>query len=214
MAEPDRSDDATAVGPSRPLPAWRVRLAGALLTVAVGLWAGAGAFFNGCVALRIFGYFDGLEAAAPPGMEPLPAELSSRLAGDLIAGVFPTYFGLQIVCGLVAAACACVFAVDGSRGDKWRAGVLMVLLALVVVHVGTLYRWSGQVRQEQYAALDAGDHEAYERHRKRFFALHGPSLLLDMATTLAVVGVLGSLGWRRIDDVVAELPSVRPRSVL
>lgn len=163
--------------------------------LSLGIWAGTAVFFNGCVALRIFAYFRSLPIAPPPGLPTVPTELATRMAGDLIATIFPIYFGLQLVCGTLAAGTGLWLSLGQGRWAWARALLLLVVCATVWVHVGTLYRQSTVIRDQQYSAYDAGQFEEAEKLRKQFFALHGPSLLLDFTTTALVLVALGMTGF-------------------
>lgn len=165
-----------------------------LHTLALGLWAGMAAFFNGCVALKIFAYFRALAEQPTPGLSLADSEVATRMAGDLIATIFPVYFLLQCVLGLIAAATAVRLAKGGSTADRWKARLLVAACLIVWVHVGTLYRQSREIRRQQYAALDAGRTNEAQALRKQFFALHGPSLVIDFSTTALVLVALGLNG--------------------
>ena len=162
--------------------------------LALAIWAGTAVFFNGCVALRIFAYFHALPQEAPPSLTGIDREVGSRMAGDLISTIFPTYFAVQLGCGLVAAATAWWLVADSQPLARSRAVLLTVTAVLVLIQIVGFYRPTSELRQQQYAALDAGDREQFETLRRRFFALHGPSLLLDCGTTLAVLVAVGMLG--------------------
>lgn len=161
--------------------------------VTVGLWSGAVVFFNGVVAFGVFGFF-GRQAQQPtPGVTFADAEVSMRLAGDLMASLFPIYFGLQCAFGFLAAATALYLAVERGRLARVRAVLLTLAFVGVLIHVGTLYRWSSEIRQQQYVALDAGRTEEAAALKARFFALHGPSLVLDWTTGVLVLASLACL---------------------
>ena len=91
-----------------------------LHVLAVGLWFGSVAFFT-VAALLIFQAFEDLslkpESERPwfpvPAMfqqdppsakfpDPLRKEQASRAAGVAVSRIFPTYYGLQLGCGIVA----------------------------------------------------------------------------------------------------------------
>jgi hypothetical protein len=159
--------------------------------IALGIWAGSGTFFSGCVALKIFAYFRALPAQPPPGLGPVADELASRMAGDLISTIFPAYFAVQCVCGVVAAAAAWLRGPSAHRLLRIQRLLVTAAALTVCLHAASLYRQATALRIQQYAALDAGRRDDYEALRRRFFGIHTVSLALDLATTAVVVASLG-----------------------
>lgn len=164
-----------------------------LHALGLGIWAGTTFLFNGCVAIRLVWYFQRLSESPTPGMPPVDRVVSTRMFGDLISTIFPTYFAIQLIAGAIAGITG-IYLASVTGVGKWRAIVVMVALLVVSVNVMALYRPSTALRQQQYAALDAGNQEEFESLRKRFFAYHGPSLALDFASTALVFISLGMLG--------------------
>ncbi len=87
--------------------------------LSLGMWCGMGVFFTFVVALALFHDFEAIgkkPAAERPNWLPLPTafqtsddtvknapkEQGSRAAGYAVSGLFPTYFLLQFLCGVVA----------------------------------------------------------------------------------------------------------------
>lgn len=168
--------------------------------VALGIWAGTGTFFSGCVALRIFAYFRALPAHPPPGLGPISDELASRMAGDLISTIFPVYFAVQCACGVVAAAAAWLRGPSTRRLMRMQRLLVTAAALTVCLHAASLYRQATALRIQQYEALDAGRRDDYEALRRRFFGLHTVSLALDLATTAVVVASLGMMAARGKED--------------
>lgn len=163
--------------------------------LAIGIWAGTCVLFNGVVALKLVWYFQQLPANPTPGLADVTAPVATRMFGELIATIFPAYFTIQAICGVLAAVTSWRLAhLAMERWERIRAILITAVAIAVLIHIGTLYQWSTVVRKAQYAALDAGDTERAEQLRKKFFSLHGPSLILDFTTTAGVLLSLGMLG--------------------
>lgn len=125
--------------------AMRDTLVRGLHVLALGLWFGGAAFFNFGTATAIFASFEEVVNAGPSDRtahqtiirpEAPPEEkkaLASALAGSAVGPVFPRYFAMQAVCGLIALVTALSW---------WRAGgvhrvrVVVVTAALVTVAIG------------------------------------------------------------------------------
>lgn len=169
-------------------------MARVLHALSIGAWAGVCLLFNGCVALKTFAYFRGLVDHPTPGLGGISREVASRMAGDLLATIFPVYFVLQIVLGLLATVTVWGVGAHLCRTARWRRWLVTATFVIVAVHHQTLYKQSTVIRAQQYAALDAGQSDEAERLRKAFFQLHGPSLVIDLTTSVLVLVSLGSLG--------------------
>lgn len=151
----------------------------ALHVLAVGIWCGAGIMFSLIVAPSLFRTFE------------------SRVAGQAVAPVFPTYFALQGVCGLVAVATAAKWASLG-RVHALRFFVITVAVALVLVgwplaaHVSELRARRDSVDPVVAAAASAA-----------FGSWHVASLLLNLAViglTIAALALTAALPPPRITD--------------
>ena len=113
-----------------------------LHVLALGLWFGGAAFFNFGTALPIFASFKEVVNAGPsdrtayqtiisPGADQKEKDaLASALAGSAVGPVFPRYFAMQAVCGVVALLTALSWWKAG-RVHRWRVIVLAFALATV-----------------------------------------------------------------------------------
>jgi acyl-phosphate glycerol 3-phosphate acyltransferase len=122
--------------------------------LALGLWFGTVIFFSFVVGLNLFDTFDRVSKEAPADREvwfpmwhaydgpagnaifpePLRREQGSRAAGVAISPLFKWYFGIQAVCGLLAAATALAWCRAGAaKMHRLRAGLLLAALATVAV---------------------------------------------------------------------------------
>jgi acyl-phosphate glycerol 3-phosphate acyltransferase len=126
--------------------------------------------------------------------EPLRKEQGSRAFGEAVAPLFPWYFGIQAVCGLIAAATALTFVRASGTVHRIRAALL--LLALFAVGAGL---WLERVVDEMRgprnnltdAVLTSSSPSAEEiakagAARADFIQWHTYSLLVNMATVLLV----------------------------
>lgn len=116
--------------------------------LAAGLWFGGSLFFNFVAAPPIFASFKEVVAGSPsdrtamveivpPGTPPETRDaLASALAGAAVGPIFPRYFGMQLVCGLVTLATALAWVRHGEphRQRAWFAlfGIVVVLVSIPV----------------------------------------------------------------------------------
>jgi acyl-phosphate glycerol 3-phosphate acyltransferase len=116
-----------------------------LHVLALGLWFGGAAFFNFGAATAIFASFKEVVNAGPSDRTAnetiIPADapqkrkdaLASALAGSAVGPVFPRYFAMQAVCGVVALVTALSWWKQGCV-HHWR--VFVVAAALTTVAIG------------------------------------------------------------------------------
>ena len=116
-----------------------------LHVLALGLWFGGAAFFNFGTAVPIFDSFKEVVANSPSdrtaGVQIVPEgtsdekkkELASALAGSAVGPVFPRYFAMQTVCGVIALVTALSWWKLGGV-HRWRG--IIVTAALVTVAIG------------------------------------------------------------------------------
>jgi glycerol-3-phosphate acyltransferase PlsY len=185
-----------------------------LHVVAVGLWFGTIVFFT-LVGAILFPTLAALAARpvgerpvwldvpaaydkAPPSdhfPNPLRKELGSRIAGAVVEPLFPWYFAVQGVCGLVALATALAWVGrKRERVQRLRAGLLAV--ALTGVGVGWLLegvvdgvrgprnQWTDEVLNSP--APSAAAIARAEKARQAFATWHAYSLAANFATLLLV----------------------------
>jgi acyl-phosphate glycerol 3-phosphate acyltransferase len=188
-------------------------LAKTIHVLAVGLWFGTAVFFTitGVVMFQAFEeisvksrgerplwFPEPLEyhrkLASDQFPDPLRKEQGSRAFGAAVGPLFPWYFGIQGVCGLLAAATALTFARSGGTIHRVRAMVLVAALLTVAAGVWVERVVEG-LRVPRNDATDvvlsspsptADEINEAETARANFGRWHGYSLLLNMITLLLV----------------------------
>ena len=114
--------------------------------LALGLWFGGAAFFNFGTAPAVFNSFKQVVQAGPSDRtahvkiidddSPKKDALASALAGSAVGPVFPRYFAMQAVCGLVALFTAMTW-FNAEGGQKvHRRRVFVIGAALLLVAAG------------------------------------------------------------------------------
>jgi acyl-phosphate glycerol 3-phosphate acyltransferase len=198
--------------------------------LSVGLWFGTIVFFL-VVGLVLSNKFDNEAArdddrpfawlpqvrpydAARPlrGGHDLPEwlrrEPGARAFGFAVAPLFPWYFGIQDVCGLLAAATALAWtASHKARVHQVRAYLLLAALISVVAG-GWLERKVAEKTGPRNELADValqdpskGNIEKAEATRSEFWKLHGYSMVLNLVTLLLVAGAMA---------LAAQLPAFAP----
>jgi acyl-phosphate glycerol 3-phosphate acyltransferase len=168
--------------------------------VALGLWFGGAAFFNFGAAPAIFDSFKEVVASAPSdrtanvpivpaGKEDQKDALANSLAGSAVGPVFPRYFGMQAVCGLLALVTALAW---------WKYGrvhhVRVILIAVAVLTVAIGWPVSNYVSELRPQRFDA-DTVVASAAKTAFGAWHGVSLILSFVT-VGLAGAALALGSR------------------
>ncbi len=174
--------------------------------VALGLWFGGAAFFNFGTAPAIFASFKEVVDAGPSDRtanqriiaadaEPeRKKDLANALAGSAVGPVFPRYFAMQAVCGIVALVTALSWYRQGGV-HRWRVYVV----ALAAVTVAVAWPISQEVSALRLARFGPAEASAAAA-REAFGPWHVASLLLSFATvTLAGVALA----------LAAKLPGAR-----
>ncbi len=173
--------------------AMRRRLLRLLHILALGMWFGGAAFFNWLAAPAIFQSFDEVVRQGPSdrtaGEQLLPPEadearkkaLASALAGAAVGPIFPRYFVLQAVCGVVALLTAWGWrhAENGAWPHRLRLGIIAAAM-LGVLAGWPIAEYVSELRLQRYA-IDAAVAAAA---RSAFGPWHAASLLLSQLTTL------------------------------
>jgi acyl phosphate:glycerol-3-phosphate acyltransferase len=133
-------------------------LARVLHVLALGLWVGGGVMFSFVVAPSVF------------------ATLEAQQAGAIVAPIFPPYFALQGVCGLIAVATAAGWA---KQGKLHRCRFVILCLAMILVLASwPIVRAVAELRVARYSP----DPAIAEAARASFGIWHGISLGLNMLT--------------------------------
>jgi len=179
-----------------------------LHVVALGLWFGGAAFFNFVSAPTIFDSFKTVVNDGPSDRtahvriipddadQPTKDRLANALAGSAVGPIFPKYFLLQAVCGLVALVTAATWFRHGPL-HRWRAYLLAFAVILVVLS-WPLSNYVSELRVARFAT----DSSIAEAAKAAFGPWHLASLLLSFLTTcLAGVGL----------TMAARLPSDPPK---
>jgi hypothetical protein len=184
--------------------------------LALGLWFGTALFFTFVVGPVLVHTFEA-EASKPgpdrplwfpewqvrqeriPGSglpDPLRKEQGTQAFGAAVGPLFPWYFGIQAVCGLVAVAAALGWS-SARRGERvHRVRSVVLALALLTVAGGWwMERVVHHLREERGRAMEAvllstsptRDQVARaEAARAEFGHWHGYSLLVNFATVALV----------------------------
>lgn len=160
-----------------------------LHVLALGLWFGGGVFFTFVVALTLFHTFEGLAGQRPDWL-PLSAELTkdqgTRLAGLAVGPIFPQYFAVQGVCGLVALITAWGWTRSYSeRVHRTRFALIAIAIAFV------LAGWPIVIKVEGFRFARYSTDSAVAAAAKSAFALwHTASLLVNFAVLGLVTAAL------------------------
>jgi glycerol-3-phosphate acyltransferase PlsY len=179
----------------------RVKMAARVLhLLALSIWFGGGVFFTVIAAPTLFGTFEGL-AGRPPEWLPLPADLTkeqgTRLAGAAVGPMFPRYFALQGMSGVVALATAWGWTrMYPDRIHRLRFMVIALAFALVLAGLPVV----GKVESLRFARY-SGDEAA----KAAFGQWHTVSLFMNFAV-LALAGVATALATRLPVDPPAVAP--------
>lgn len=171
-------------------------MAKVLHVLALGLWFGGAAFFNFAAAPAIFDSFKdvvhagpsdrtaGREIIAPTAIPKDKDDLASALAGAAVGPVFPRYFGMQAVCGVIAVATAARWRRLG-RVHAWRFGVVLAAAASLAIAI-PLSDHVSELRRLRYDP----DGDVAQAARAAFGPWHLASLGLSVVTVgLAGVGL-------------------------
>jgi hypothetical protein len=165
--------------------------------LALGMWFGGAAFFNFFTATTIFESFrhvvnDGptdrtayLPIISATASDEDKKALASALAGSAVGPVFPKYFAMQAVCGLLALATAIGWRDAPGRIHRWRVRVLVVAVLTVVV-AWPISNYVSELRVLRFAP----DLSTREAAVAGFGPWHLVSLLLSFVTvTLAGIAL-------------------------
>jgi hypothetical protein len=170
-----------------------------LHVLALGLWFGGAGFFNFVTAPSIFESFKEVVQTAPSdrtaGIAIVPPgtsdeaknNLASALGGAAVGPVFPKYFAMQAVCGLVALLTALSWwTAEGGRKVHRRR---VYLIALAVLTVAAGWPISDYVSELRLHRFDS------EAGKAAFVSWHLVSLLLSFVT-VCLAGVALALAAR------------------
>jgi glycerol-3-phosphate acyltransferase PlsY len=159
--------------------------------LALGLWFGSAVFFNLIAAPALFQKFEALgdnpTAVERTWLPPFTKEEGTRLAGVAVSPMFPWFFLLEGVCGLLVTLTALAWsrAKPGERVHRVRAWLALAALATIVVG-WPLAQKASELRYLRYQ----GDEAARAAARAAFGTWHGYSLLLSLLTLILVTGLM------------------------
>jgi len=181
-----------------------------LHVLALGLWFGSSVFFSLVATPVIFQTFAHL-AEKPPEVRPAwlpPAftkENATQLAGLAIGPIFPWYFLLEGICGLLTVVTALSWLRAYSQASIHKIRLYLLAAGLATVVVG--WPIAQQVSIFRAARYDP-DPVAAEAARAQFATWHTFSLMLNLIT-LALVAVAMALA-ARLPVTLAEEKGSRP----
>lgn len=163
--------------------------------LALGMWFGSAVFFNLIAAPLLFQKFETLivsssdERAVLPLTDTREKEMGTRLGGTAVSPLFPWFFAIEGVCGLLVAATAWSWsrAHPALRKERLRCLVAMIAVFTVVVS----WPIAEKVTALRFARYSA-DAAIAESARAAFGMWHMVSLGLSLLT-LALVTVLMAL---------------------
>jgi acyl-phosphate glycerol 3-phosphate acyltransferase len=159
--------------------------------LALGLWLGSVVFFSFVAAPIIFQTFGGLatEQSQRPTWLPdsLSKEQGTQLAGLAVGPIFPWYYLVQGVCGVLAVITALAFTRWQPHLAVGRIRLFVLALAFATLLVGWPIAYKvGVLREARYGA----DPALAAAARADFATWHTFSLLLNFATVgLVAVGM-------------------------
>jgi acyl-phosphate glycerol 3-phosphate acyltransferase len=165
--------------------------------LALGLWFGSAVFFTFVATLVIFDTFGSLSAKPVPERPAwLPAsfgrEQGIQLAGIAVGPIFPWYFLIQGVCGLLAVSTALAWARSFAQQKVHKVRFLILALALATVVAGwPIAQKVSDLRPARYAE----DSVVAATAKVSFQTWHTYSLILNLVT-LALVTVAMALAAR------------------
>ena len=195
---------------------WGEPMRKTLHVLALGLWFGSVIFFSFVVTPTLFDSMEHLGEERHVWF-PVPGhfahgdipflaakEQGARLAGYAVGRMFPWYFLLQTVCGVIAGWTALAWCKENpsARLHRWRVGLLTC--ALVTVMVGwPLEQKVSDLRAPREEATDVyllhpDSKDALEKMqaaRSEFAAWHVGSLFLNLATVVLVTGGMALAGF-------------------
>jgi acyl-phosphate glycerol 3-phosphate acyltransferase len=189
-----------------------------LHVLALGLWFGGAAFFVFIATIPIFASFKEVVNAGPsdrtanqkifdPGdakteneVQERKKALASALAGAAVGPVFPRFFAMQAVCGVIALVTAFSW---WRMGRVHRVRVVLIAVALTTVVIGWPISDEVSLLRLQRFSPDAGTRDAAIA---AFEAWHNASLLLSFVT-VALAGAALALA-AKLPNTTVEEPAV------
>jgi len=173
-----------------------------LHVLALGMWFGGAAFFNFIAAVPIFESFKQVVNAGASdrtaGETIIPTDapqerknaLASALAGSAVGPIFPRYFAMQAVCGVIALVTALSWRTMPGKVHRWR--VYLIGVAPLTAVVGwPISNHVSELRLERFS----GDTSVASAANAAFFPWHFVSLLLSTVTVCLAGVALALAAW-------------------
>jgi hypothetical protein len=192
--------------------AMRDTLVRGLHVLALGLWFGGAAFFNSVTAPAIFEAFKEVvftspsdrtayQQIVPPNADAEQMkDLASALAGAAVGRVFPDYFAMQAVCGVIALVTALSWwkGEGGRKVHRWR--VYLIAAGLLTVAVG--WAISNHVSELRLARFSP-DKATADAAKAAFTSWHLVSLFLSFVAVFLAAAALA---------LAARMPQESPQT--
>jgi len=190
--------------------------------IALGFWFGGAGFFNFFAAPAIFTSFEQVVNAGPSDRTAqitiIPADaspkskdaLSKALAGSAVGPIFPRYFAMQAICGLLALLTALSWWKAGGKVNRWR--IYLCATGLLTVAIGwPISNHVSELRLLRFAA----DSTIASAAKADFTSWHLMSLFLSFVT-VCLAGVALALASRLPIEVTptAKCESVEQKTVV
>ncbi len=145
-----------------------------IYNLSISFWVGSIFFFS---------FF-----AAPSIFKVLPRET----AGNVVTDIFPKYYVVAYVCGILAIATVLAL---GFMYNRWsglmfgvRVGILLVMLGLAV-YAGTVIRPRAHEARTQMRSL-AEESPGYPKAYEKFRSLHRQSAIMNSAVFILGIAIL------------------------
>jgi hypothetical protein len=180
-----------------------------LHVLALGMWFGGAGFFNFLAAPPIFASFKQVVNAGPSDRTAqetiIPADasqerkdaLASALAGSAVGPVFPRYFAMQAVCGLLALVTALGWWNAEGKVHRWR--MYVIAIAVLTVAIGwPISNYVSELRLLRFVQ----DPAIAAAAKTDFVSWHLASLFLSFVT-VCLAGVALAMASRLPADVPA-----------
>lgn len=127
-------------------------------------------------------------SAAPSIFKVLP----KQLAGDLVTDIFPKYYLISYVCGVVAIVTSLLSWLTGSHSSTasylLRVIILVIMLGLAIFAGAVIRPQALEIRTEMRSLVE--DSPRYSELQNRFNALHKTSVLLNSVVFLLGIAIV------------------------
>lgn len=143
-------------------------------SLSLSFWIGSIFFFSLCVAPSIF------------------KVLPRNLAGDLVADIFPKYYLVGYICGLLLLFCTLVLLLRGyesfSTSNYLKIGIVILMLGLSY-YSGTILREQVSDVKTELRTLTEGT-EDHLRVEKTFRGLHARSAIINIIVFIGGIAIV------------------------